>query len=101
MSANAGNIDWAYWLSVNPDVIGWITVPGTGIDMPIVQAGARSPIYYLTHDVYGSWNCHGIPCLSWACAQGGLLGSGNALVFGHHLNDGTLFSAVKYGQNAF
>ncbi|MEI3232096.1 MAG: hypothetical protein V8S24_13235, partial [Gordonibacter pamelaeae] len=34
----ASNIDWAYWTSVNPDVIGWIEVPGTSIDGPIAQA---------------------------------------------------------------
>ena len=31
-------VDWDYWQGVNPDVIGWITVPGTTINSPIVQA---------------------------------------------------------------
>lgn len=88
------SIDWDYWQSINPDVIGWITVPNTGIDCPIVQAGEIDPTYYLTHDVYGSWNYHGAPYLSCQCTQGGLLGSKNALVFGHHLLDGTMFSEL-------
>ena len=28
----SGGVDWGYWQSVNPDIIGWVTVPGTGID---------------------------------------------------------------------
>lgn len=40
-------VDWDYWKSVNPDVIGWVTVPGTNIDSPIVQAHSDDPEYYL------------------------------------------------------
>lgn len=87
-------VNWDYWLGANPDVIGWVTVPGTGIDYPVMQARDESPTYYLSHDAYGGWDYHGVPYLSSQCAEGGLLGSGNALVFGHHLNDGTMFSAL-------
>ena len=34
----SGGVDWGYWQGVNPDIIGWVTVPGAGIDYPIVQA---------------------------------------------------------------
>lgn len=87
-------VDWDYWQGVNPDVIGWVTVPGTDIDCPIVQAHEDDPDRYLRYDVYGGWNYHGAPYLHWKCGEGGLLCSGNALVFGHHLNDGTMFSAL-------
>ena len=33
---------------INEDTIGWITIAGTSIDYPIVQASDNS--YYLTHD---------------------------------------------------
>ena len=87
-------VDWNYWQGVNPDVIGWVAVPGTGIDCPIVQAREDDPDHYLRYDVCGGWNYHGAPYLHWKCGKGGLLGSGNALVLGHHLNDGTMFSAL-------
>lgn len=95
-----GGVDWGYWQSVNPDIIGWIAVPGTGIDYPIVQAHEGDPDHYLRYDVYGGWNYHGVPYLHWKCADDGLLGAGNALVFGHHLNDGTMFSALARFSNA-
>ena len=90
----SGGVDWGYWQSVNPDIIGWVTVPGAGIDYPIVQAHEGDPDHYLRYDAYGGWNYHGVPYLHWKCADDGLLGAGNALVFGHHLDDGTMFSAL-------
>lgn len=88
-------IDWDHWLSVNPSIIGWITVPGTDIDYPIVQGSAGDPGRYLSYDVNGRWDYHGAPYLTWECAEGGLLHSPNALVFGHHLQDGTMFSKLS------
>ena len=87
-------VDWGYWLAANPDIVGWVTVPGTGIDYPVVQGSTDDPTHYLYHDAYGNWNYHGTPYLSWECEEGGLLGGDNALVFGHHLQDGTMFSAL-------
>lgn len=94
-------VDWDYWKSVNPDVIGWVTVPGTNIDSPIVQAHSDDPEYYLHHDVYRKYNVYGCPYLDAGCEQAGLK-SQNAVVFGHHMNDQTVFSAFsKYTDAAF
>lgn len=89
------SIDWNYRLSVNPDIIGWISVPGTAIDYPIAQGNSGDPGYYLHHDANKRWDYHGAPYLTWECAEGGLLHSPNALVFGHHLQDGTMFSKLS------
>ncbi|MGN0262350.1 MAG: class B sortase [Eggerthellaceae bacterium] len=89
-------IDWEYWLSINPDVIGWITIPGTPVDYPIVQAPANNPQYYLTHDVFGKWNYMGCPYLDARCSEAGLEESPNAVVFGHNLGygDPSMFAAI-------
>ncbi len=97
-------VDWGYWKGVNPDVIGWITVPGTPIDYPVVQASAADPGHYLDHDVYGNWNYAGCPYLDAACAEGGLLGSKNAVVSGHNLGwgDEALFASIaRYTDESF
>jgi sortase B len=78
-------VDWDYWQGVNPDVIGWITVPGTTINSPIVQAPVDDPGYYLKHDVYRNYNPHGAIYLDADC-QNGLL-SRNAVIMGHHYGD--------------
>lgn len=89
-------VDWDYWLSVNPDIVGWITIPGTPVDYPIVQAPASNPQYYLTHDVFGKWSYMGCPYLDAQCCENGLEESPNAVVFGHNLGYGDLsmFAAI-------
>lgn len=95
-------VDWEYWQGINSDVIGWVTVPGTAIDYPIVQAPADDPDYYLHHDVYRDYNVYGVPYLDADCADTGLLDSRNAVVFGHHMNDGSMFAAfADYSEPDF
>ncbi len=90
-------VDWDYWQEVNPDVIGWVTVPGTAVDCPIVQATADDPDYYLTHDVSRDYNVFGCPYLDAGCTEGGLFGSMNAVVFGHNMSGagGSMFTAFS------
>lgn len=94
-------IDWDYWKSINPDIIGWVTVPGTNIDQPIVQAPADDPTYYLHRDIYRNYNIYGCPYLDADCAEFGF-DSKNAVIFGHHMNDDSIFSAfAEYSDQAF
>jgi len=53
------SVDWEWWQSVNQDLVGWITIPGTSIDGPVVQAAKEAPDFYLTHDVYRNASCYG------------------------------------------
>lgn len=79
------SVDWDYWLSVNEDVVGWVTVPGTAIDQPIVRADPADPQYYLWHDVYREWNCFGCPYLDADCDPG--FNDLNSVVYGHNMGD--------------
>lgn len=94
-------VDWEYWLSVNPDIVAWVSVPGTDIDYPVVQASADDPTFYLDHDVYRGWNPYGCPYLDAGCAERGI-DSPLALMFAHHMNDGSMFSAFAgYSDRGF
>lgn len=77
-------VDWDWWAEANPDVIGWVDVPGTDISQPICRADASDPAYWNDHDAYGSWNYMGCPFLDSGC-EGGLFGSANAVVQGHNV----------------
>lgn len=80
-------VDWAYWKSVNPDVIGWVNVPGTSISQPICQAPADDPDFYNYHDAYRSYNLLGCPFLHADSAATGLTDSRNAVVQGHNISN--------------
>ena len=74
-------VDWDYWQDINPDVIGWVTIPGTTVDSPILQAHGDAPGYYLKHDVYGNYNPAGAIYLDADCEELGL-SSRNAVILG-------------------
>jgi sortase B len=86
------SVDWEHWRSVNPDVIGWVTVPGTMVDYPIVQAPPDDPTFYLDHDVYRKWSWMGCPYLDAECIDEGLDGL-TGVISAHNLTDGSMFAA--------
>lgn len=48
-------IDFAGLQALNPDIVAWITVPGTPIDYPILKENSND-FYYLTHDFTGAYS---------------------------------------------
>ena len=97
-------IDWTTWESINPDIVGWITVPGADIDLPIVQAHADDPQFYLAHDVYGNVNFTGCPYLDWECeGLGGLMKCPNSVVFAHNMgwNADMFANLARYADAAY
>lgn len=92
-STEVAGIDWDYWLSVNPDIVAWITIPGTPIDYPVVQASASDPTHYLNYDVYNDYNYYG--CLYIDAASS--IDADNTIIFGHSMFDSdTMFTALTY-----
>lgn len=80
-------IDWFVWQETNPDIVGWVSVEGSAINQPIVQAPVDAPQFYLDHDVYRSYNLCGCPYLDAECEALGFSGW-NAVVSGHNLGYG-------------
>lgn len=93
-------VDWDYWLSVNPDIVAWVSVPGTNIDHAVAQAPAHNPSYYLSHDVYQNWNPHGCPYVE--ADSMGLTGQ-STYIFGHNMGyDNSMFADfAQYSSQRF
>lgn len=84
--------DWEYWASANPDVVGWIKIPGTSIDGPVAQAPADDPSYYLTHDAYRGESAQGCFYLDADCEG---LASRHCIILGHNMSDGSMFAPLR------
>ena len=91
-------VDWDYWTSVNPSVVGWISVDGTDLSQPVVQASKDDPTWWLRHDVWGNWSLYGAVYLDAECAEGGLLESRNAVVFGHNMGFGDMSMLAWFAE---
>lgn len=51
-SAVDDRIDFPALQEQNPDIFAWLYIPGTGIDLPVLQSPV-SDEYYITHDIWG------------------------------------------------
>ncbi len=93
-------VDWDYWLSINPDIVAWLDVPGTSINYAVVQAPKDDPAFYLTHDIYRNPNPYGCPYVDAGCDG---LNSLNVYVFGHNITYGTPMFAelARYSDKSF
>lgn len=78
--------------NINSDVIGWIKINGTNIDYPIMQNGD----YYLHKNIYKNYSSHGTPYLAEYC---NLKTSDNLIIYGHHMNDNSMFSQLVNYKN--
>lgn len=82
----------------NPDFIGWITVPGTNINYPVMQS-VDKPDFYLKHAFDGSYSNYGVPYAQENCD---LEMSDNVILYGHHMSDGSMFADLcKYEREDF
>lgn len=77
----------------NPDFVGYIDVPGINLSLPVVQT--TDDEIYLGKNFYGEKTKYGCPFVSHANNVKSL--DRNTIIYGHHMNDGTIFGALdKY-----
>ncbi len=82
----------------NSDCIGWVSIEGTNLDYPVMQT-LDEPEYYLKRSFEKSPNEHGVPFLDARCSVDR---ADNLIVYGHHMNDGTMFSCLhKYAKYSY
>lgn len=87
-------IDFEYWRNINPDVIGYIHIPNTKIDYPILYDGEDNE-RYLHESIDGKTTVHGSIYLDNLAKKD--FTSKNNLIYGHNMRDGSMFKdVVKY-----
>lgn len=82
----------------NDDFVGWISIDGTSINYPVMQT-PNNPDYYLKRSFDKTYSDYGVPYVDEACA---VSLSANTVIYGHHMKNGTMFSAlVNYADKSF
>ena len=81
----------------NADCIGWICIPGTAVDYPLMHTPEDSE-KYLRKDFYGAYSINGVPFLDGRCS----LESANLIIYGHNMKTGTIFGCLtEYKKAAY
>jgi len=83
----------------NPHLAGWIRIPGTAVDYPVLQSPDSDWNFYLNRNFYREHDLHGIPYI-WP--QHNIAEDDLIFIFGHNMRNGSRFADVaKYIDQAF
>lgn len=86
------------FISINEDIVGWITVPGTVIDYPVVKTTNNE--FYLKNNIYKSPSKAGAVFMDFR--NSGLSQEYNTILYGHNMKDGSIFAGLsKYKDEEF
>ncbi len=81
----------------NSDCIGWVSIPGTTLDYPVMYT-PDNPQKYLRLSFEEKYSFSGVPFLDARCS----LKSDNLIVYGHNLKNDTMFSSLGgYVQESY
>lgn len=82
----------------NNHTVGWIHVPGTRINYPVMQT-PQEPNYYLTRNFNRESSAHGCIYVQENCH---VAHSDNVVIYGHNMRDGSMFAGLhKYQKQSF
>ena len=87
-------IDFEALKAINPDIVGWILIPDTRINYPIVKR-ENDNSYYLDHLFDGTENRAGCIFLDTRCS----FGDPHVLIHGHNMANGSMFRDLNLFKN--
>lgn len=85
-------VDFASLRTVNPEIVAWLTIEGTNINYPVAKHSDND--YYLHHLFTGEYNSSG--CLFMDCRNPSDLSGPHTIIYGHHMDNGTMFQNLMY-----
>lgn len=80
----------------NPDLVGWLRIPDTVIDYPVMWLSGDND-YYLKHNFNKQADKQGLLVLDKRCNSDA--SGANLLIHGHHMKSGAMFGSLKYYEN--
>lgn len=82
---------YAALYEANPDFIGWVTIPDTKVDYPVMQHDGENE-YYINRNFEQEWDGSGLPFLDLNCSF--TEPTANQLIYGHNMKSGTMFAGI-------
>lgn len=82
--------DLSQLFAMNEDFVGWLCIPETDINYPVVHTPDDAE-KYLRRNFQGEYSESGVPFLDFRCS----LDSGNLIIYGHNMMNGTMFAALQ------
>lgn len=79
---------------INPEVAGWITIPDTNVNLPVVQTDNND--FYLKHNFAKEPDQNGVPFVDFRNRLKPEEFSTNTLVYGHNMTNGNIFRDLVY-----
>lgn len=84
--------EYAKLYEQNNDMIGWISIPDTKINYPVMQS-IDEPNFYLKHGFDKGYTDYGCPYVGESCDVN--KPSDNLIIYGHHMKNGSMFSDLE------
>ena len=73
---------------INSQLAGWLTIPGTVVNYPVVKGGDNE--YYLKRGFYNEYNPNGSIFMDYRNSYNDI----NMIIYGHNTSDGEMFSCL-------
>ena len=85
--------DYVSLYAENPELIGWLHIPDTDIDYPVMQSSQEEPDYYLKHDFDKNDDLNGTLFID---ARNDYINRDtNIIIYGHNMKSGMMFGELK------
>ena len=91
-------VDWDALRAINPDIVAWVFIPDTPINYPVVQGSDNEEYLHKAFDGSTGWLASAGTIFLDAANSSDLTDRNNAL-YGHHMNDGSMFASLADFEN--
>lgn len=95
-AATSPQVDWEGLKAVNPEVVGWLQIPGTTVNFPVYQASDNEK--YLHTSAEGEYSLGGQVFMDCENTAPGMVDA-QTIVYGHHLRNGAMFKPISDMEN--
>lgn len=89
-------VDFVELKTKNPDIYAWVSIPGTKVDVPILQSTVDDN-FYLDHNADGDYAIEGAAYTQRANATD--FSDPVTMVYGHQVQNGSMFTTLHYFED--